>query len=125
MLIEQIHEPADLRKLNIKQLRQLCGELRAEIINVVSEHGGHLASNLGAVELTVAIHYVFDTPVDKLVFDVGHQSYAHKPSRTKANTTRLRRAMPPRPYPPPLAWPGPGTSCGGTTRSWPWWATEP
>ncbi len=78
MLIEQIHEPADLRKLNIKQLRQLCGELRAEIINVVSEHGGHLASNLGAVELTVAIHYVFDTPVDKLVFDVGHQSYAHK-----------------------------------------------
>ena len=78
MLIEQIHEPADLRKLNIKQLRQLCGELRAEIINVVSEHGGHLASNLGAVERTVAIHYVFDTPVDKLVFDVGHQSYAHK-----------------------------------------------
>ncbi|MER2144120.1 MAG: 1-deoxy-D-xylulose-5-phosphate synthase, partial [Eubacteriales bacterium] len=75
---EQIHEPADLKKLNIKQLRQLCGELRAEIINVVSEHGGHLASNLGAVELTVAIHYVFDTPVDKLVFDVGHQSYAHK-----------------------------------------------
>lgn len=78
MLIEQIHEPADLKKLNIKQLKQLCGELRAEIINVVSEHGGHLASNLGAVELTVAIHYVFDTPVDKLVLDVGHQSYAHK-----------------------------------------------
>ncbi len=78
MLIEQIHEPADLKKLNIKQLKQLCDELRSEIINVVSEHGGHLASNLGAVELTVAIHYVFDTPVDKLVMDVGHQSYAHK-----------------------------------------------
>ena len=78
MLIEQIHEPADLKKLNIRQLKQLCGELRAEIINVVSEHGGHLASNLGAVELTVAVHYVFDTPEDKLVMDVGHQSYAHK-----------------------------------------------
>ena len=78
MLIEQIHEPADLKKLNIKQLKQLCGELRAEIINVVSENGGHLASNLGVVELTVAAHYVFDAPEDKLVMDVGHQSYAHK-----------------------------------------------
>ena len=78
MLIEQIHEPADLKKLNVKQLKQLCEELRAEIINVVSEQGGHLASNLGVVELTVAIHYVFDTPDDKLVMDVGHQSYAHK-----------------------------------------------
>lgn len=78
MLIEQIHEPADLKKLNIRQLKQLCDELRAEIINVVSEHGGHLASNLGVVELTVAVHYVFDTPGDKLVMDVGHQSYAHK-----------------------------------------------
>lgn len=78
MLIEQIHEPADLKKLNIRQLKQLCDELRAEIINVVSEHGGHLASNLGVVELTVAVHYVFDAPGDKLVMDVGHQSYAHK-----------------------------------------------
>ena len=78
MLIEQIHEPADLKKLNIKQLKQLCEELRAEIINVVSEQGGHLASNLGVVELTVAMHYVFDAPEDKLVMDVGHQSYAHK-----------------------------------------------
>ena len=78
MLIEQIHEPADLKKLNVKQLKQLCEELRAEIINVVSEQGGHLASNLGVVELTVAMHYVFDAPEDKLVMDVGHQSYAHK-----------------------------------------------
>ena len=78
MLIEQIHEPADLKKLSIKQLNQLCEELRAEIINVVSEHGGHLASNLGVVELTVAMHYVFDAPEDKLVMDVGHQAYAHK-----------------------------------------------
>ena len=78
MLIEQIHEPADLKKLSIKQLKQLCEELRSEIVNVVSEHGGHLASNLGVVELTVAMHYVFDAPGDKLVMDVGHQSYAHK-----------------------------------------------
>ena len=78
MLLEQIHEPKDLKNLNIKELKQLCDELRAEIIRVVSEKGGHLASNLGVVELTVAIHYVFDTPDDKLVLDVGHQCYAHK-----------------------------------------------
>lgn len=78
MLLEQIHEPTDLKKLGVRQLKQLCEELRAEIINVVSEQGGHLASNLGVVELTVAMHYVFDAPEDKLVMDVGHQSYAHK-----------------------------------------------
>ena len=78
MLLEQIHEPADLRKLSVKQLKALADELRTEIVNVVSERGGHLASNLGAVELTIAIHYVFDTPSDKLIMDVGHQSYAHK-----------------------------------------------
>ena len=78
MLLEQINSPSDLRKLSIKQLRQLADELRSEIIKVVSDRGGHLASNLGVVELTIAMHYVFDTPNDKLVFDVGHQSYAHK-----------------------------------------------
>ena len=78
MLLEQIHDPSDLKKLNLKQLRQLAEELRAEIVKVVSERGGHLASNLGMVELTLAIHYVFDAPLDKLVMDVGHQSYAHK-----------------------------------------------
>ena len=78
MLIEQIHEPADLKKLNPKQLKQLAGELREEIVKVVSNRGGHLASNLGVVELTIALHYVFDAPEDKLVMDVGHQSYAHK-----------------------------------------------
>ena len=80
MILEKIREPEDLRKLNIRQLKLLAEELRAEIVNVVSERGGHLSSNLGAVELTVAlhrvydIHYVFDTPTDKLVMDVGHQS---------------------------------------------------
>ncbi len=78
MLLEQIHEPSDLKKLSLRQLKLLAEELRTEIVNVVSERGGHLASNLGAVELTIAIHYVFDTPTDKLIMDVGHQSYAHK-----------------------------------------------
>lgn len=78
MLIEQIREPRDLKQLNSRQLRQLAEELRSEIVDVVSENGGHLASNLGMVELTLAIHCVFDTPEDKLVMDVGHQSYAHK-----------------------------------------------
>ena len=78
MLLEQIHDSSDLKKLNLKQLKQLAGELRQEIIHVVSESGGHLASNLGIVELTIALHYVLDTPDDKLFMDVGHQSYAHK-----------------------------------------------
>ena len=78
MLLQQIHSPEDLKKLNIRQLKQLAGEIREEIIEVVSDHGGHLSSNLGAVELTIAMHYVYDAPDDKLFFDVGHQSYAHK-----------------------------------------------
>ena len=78
MLIEQIHEPADLKKLNQRQLKQLAEELREEIVKVVSNRGGHLASNLGVVELTIALHTVFDAPRDKIVMDVGHQSYAHK-----------------------------------------------
>ena len=78
MYLENINDPSDIKKLNIKQLRVLAEELRTEIIKVVSDRGGHLASNLGMVELTLAIHYVFDAPEDKLVFDVGHQCYAHK-----------------------------------------------
>ena len=78
MLLEQIQSPSDLKRLNLKQLRQLAAELREEIIKVVSERGGHLASNLGVVELTIAMHYVYDAPEDKLILDVGHQSYAHK-----------------------------------------------
>lgn len=78
MLLEQIHEPSDIKKLSIRQLKQLAGELREEIIRVVSEQGGHLSSNLGMVELTLALHYVFDAPEDKIIFDVGHQCYVHK-----------------------------------------------
>jgi len=78
MYLENINDPSDIKKLNIKQLRALAEELRTEIIKVVSDRGGHLASNLGMVELTLAMHYVFDAPEDKLIFDVGHQCYAHK-----------------------------------------------
>jgi 1-deoxy-D-xylulose-5-phosphate synthase len=77
-LLDTVNFPADLRKLEKSQLRQLADELRAEMIDAVSQTGGHLGSGLGVVELTTAIHYVFNTPDDKLVFDVGHQCYPHK-----------------------------------------------
>src|SRR5512147_366625 len=77
-LLDQVHFPADIRKLDKSQLPQLADELRAEMISAVSQSGGHLGSGLGVVELTVAIHYVFDTPGDKLIWDVGHQCYPHK-----------------------------------------------
>lgn len=78
MLLEQIHDPSDVRKLNDEQARLLCRELRTFLLEQVSRHSRHLASNLGVVELTVAIHRVFDTSQDRLVFDVGHQCYVHK-----------------------------------------------
>ncbi len=78
MLLETIHSPADVKALDKSQLPLLCQELREFLIDSVSRTGGHLASNLGAVELTVAIHRVFDTASDRLVFDVGHQCYVHK-----------------------------------------------
>ena len=77
-IIKQINFPADLRKYNKGDLRQISNELRDELIDVVSETGGHLGAGLGVVELTVALHYVFDTPKDKLVWDVSHQCYPHK-----------------------------------------------
>ncbi|NIG52782.1 1-deoxy-D-xylulose-5-phosphate synthase [Chitinophaga sp. Cy-1792] len=77
-LLSQIEYPADLRKLSKEQLHQVCEELRQYIIDVVSVHGGHFAASLGVVELTVALHYVFNTPYDQLVWDVGHQAYGHK-----------------------------------------------
>ena len=77
-LLEQINFPSDLRKLERRELVSLAEELRAFLLESVSQTGGHLASNLGVVELTIALHYVFDTPDDKLVWDVGHQTYPHK-----------------------------------------------
>lgn len=76
--LEHIETPADLRKLSVDQLPQLCEELRQFIIEQTAKRPGHLGSSLGMVELTVALHYVFDTPNDKLVWDVGHQAYGHK-----------------------------------------------
>ena len=78
LLLDTIHSPADLRKLARGQLKTLGDELRAYLIDSVSKTGGHLSSNLGTVELTVALHYVFNTPEDRLVWDVGHQTYPHK-----------------------------------------------
>jgi len=77
-LLDTVKDPADLRKLAPSQLRQLAGEVRAEMIDAVSQTGGHLGAGLGVVELTVALHYVFDTPRDRLIWDVGHQAYPHK-----------------------------------------------
>ena len=77
-LLDKINYPSDLRQLKKNQLEQVVGELRSEVIDVVSETGGHLGAGLGVVELTVALHYVFNTPQDKLVWDVGHQCYPHK-----------------------------------------------
>lgn len=113
-LLDTVPTPDELRKLKPEQLRQLADELRAEMIDAVSTSGGHLGSGLGVVELTVAIHYVFNTPDDKLVWDVGHQCYPHKiitgrrdrirtlrqggdcrdsPSVQKANTIRSARRI--------------------------------
>ena len=77
-LLYKVNSPADLKQLSIEQLPQYCRELRQYIIEECSKNAGHLASSLGTIELTVAIHYVYDTPADKLVWDVGHQAYAHK-----------------------------------------------
>jgi len=77
-LLDRVHWPADLKGLSDRELRQLADELRAETVSAVSQTGGHLGAGLGVVELTVAIHAVFDTPRDKLIWDVGHQCYPHK-----------------------------------------------
>ncbi|SHI74921.1 1-deoxy-D-xylulose-5-phosphate synthase [Dethiosulfatibacter aminovorans DSM 17477] len=77
-LLDSINDIKDIKKLKINELEKLSGEIREFLINTVSKTGGHLASNLGVVELTIALHYVFDSPEDKLIWDVGHQSYVHK-----------------------------------------------
>ena len=77
-ILDRINSPEDVKKLNIDELKMLCEQLRSYIINVLSTNPGHLASSLGTIELIVALHYIFDIPNDTLVFDVGHQAYAHK-----------------------------------------------
>ncbi len=101
-LLETIHYPSDLRKLEIEQLTEVCRELRQDIIDELSCNPGHFAASLGVVELTVALHYVFNTPYDRLVWDVGHQAYAHKilTGRKKEFSTN-RKYMGIRPFPSP------------------------
>lgn len=77
-MLEKINSPEDLKKLNIEEKKVLAKEIRELLIHTVSNTGGHLASNLGVVELTIAIHSIFNTPVDKIIWDVGHQTYVHK-----------------------------------------------
>lgn len=121
-LLSQIQYPSDLRRLSVDQLPEVCRELRQDIIDEVSVNPGHLASSLGVVELTVALHYVFNTPDDRIVWDVGHQAYGHKiltgrrdrfcTNRQfggiflflvllRVNTTRSPAAMPPTASPQP------------------------
>ena len=90
-ILEQINYPSDLRKLEKQDLKQLAKELRDELIDVVSTTGGHLGAGLGVVELTIALHYVFDTPRDRLVWDVGHQAYPHKIITGRKNRIRTLR----------------------------------
>ena len=95
-LLDTIQTPADVRQLDRKQLPQLATELRAFLVDSVSQTGGHFASNLGSVELTIALHYVFDTPNDRLVWDVGHQTYPHKiltGRRDKMHTMRMKGGL--------------------------------
>ncbi len=95
-LLDSIDSPADLRSLEPEKLNQLAADIRHKIIQTVSQTGGHLAPSLGVVELTLAIHYVFDTPIDKLIWDVGHQAYAHKlltGRRDKFHTLRQYRGI--------------------------------
>src|SRR3954467_2950275 len=87
-LLKTVNDPAELRRLDRRQLGQLVEELRAYVLDSVARTGGHLSSNLGTVELTIALHYVFETPEDRIVWDVGHQTYPHK------ILTGRREAMP-------------------------------
>lgn len=89
--LERINSPADLKKLDLTELKAYAAEVREYIVDVVGKRGGHLASNLGAVELTIAMHYVFDCPKDKFIFDVGHQSYTHKIITGRRDAFRLLR----------------------------------
>jgi 1-deoxy-D-xylulose-5-phosphate synthase len=85
--LDAIKSPADVKRLTIPQLTELAEEIRARLIFGVSKTGGHIGPNLGVVELTLAMHYVFDTPRDSFVFDVSHQAYVHKMLTGRATTT--------------------------------------
>ena len=103
MYLEQIESPADVRTLSISDLKTLADEMRDSIIERVSINGGHLASNLGVIELTIALHYVFKSPEDKIIWDVGHQTYPHK-----LLTGRFKRFPTIRQYQRPVRFPEEG-----------------
>ncbi len=117
-LLNHISYPNDLRKLKVEQLPRLCQELREDIVKELSVNPGHLASSLGVVELTVALHYVFDTPEDRIVWDVGHQAYGHKiltGRREQFCTNRKLGGI--RPFPSPLESPYDTFACGHASNS--------
>src|SRR3990167_2552000 len=92
-LLDQVNSPLELKKIDQRDLPRLAQEIRQEIIDVVSETGGHLASSLGAVELGIAVHYVLDTPKDKVLWDVGHQAYVHKILTGRRNAFKTLRQL--------------------------------
>ena len=116
--LNHIESPADLRRLAIDALPEVCSELRDDIISEVAVNPGHFASSLGVVELTVALHYVFDTPHDKLVWDVGHQAYGHKiltGRRDRFSTNRKLGGI--RPFPSPMESEYDTFACGHASNS--------
>ena len=143
-ILPEISGPQDVKRLSPEECRQLATELRQTIIDTVSRQGGHLASNLGDVELILALHRAFDSPRDKLVFDVGHQTYAHKlltgrqeqfstlrsyhgmsgfPAMRRASTTCSIQGTPPRRSPWRWGWRARAISGTRTITSWRLWAT--
>ena len=117
-LLSKIQSPADLRRLSLDRLPELCQELREDIIEEVAVNPGHLASSLGAIEITVACHYVFNTPEDRLVWDVGHQAYGHKILTGRrdsfCNNRKLNGMMP---FPSPIESEYDTFTCGHASNS--------
>ena len=140
-LLRKINSPRDLKQLSAEELRTYCDELRSYIIDECSVNPGHLASSLGCVELAAALHYVFDTPADKIVWDVGHQTYAHKIITGRREAFKTKRLlggisgfprMSESPYDAfgprcrsrrPSAWPRPPNCGARSIGSWPSSAT--
>lgn len=117
-LLDNIQYPSDLRRLHVAQLPRLCAELRRDIVEELAENPGHLASSLGVVELTVALHYVFNTPNDRIVWDVGHQAYGHKIlTGRKDNFHTNRKLHGVRPFPSPEESPYDTFTCGHASNS--------
>lgn len=118
ILLDQIVYPSDLRKLEVKDLPEVCRELRRNIIEEVAVNPGHLASSLGVVEITVAVHYVFNTPDDRIVWDVGHQAYGHKILTGRREQFKLNRKLGGlRPFPSPLESEYDTFTCGHASNS--------